>query len=54
MHTVFILFGFTFKFYSNEHEPIHVHVIKGGAKAKFTIDPVRLVENQGFKPAERI
>ena len=52
MPTVFILFGFIFKFYSNEHEPIHIHVIKGGSKAKFTIDPVYLVENLGFKPAE--
>lgn len=52
MPTVFILFGFIFKFYSNEHEPIHIHVIKGGSKAKFTISPVCLVENFGFKPAE--
>ena len=52
MPTVFIIFGFVFKFYSNEHEPIHIHVLKGGAKAKFTINPVRLVENYGLKPAE--
>ena len=52
MPIVFILFGFVFRFYSNEHEPIHVHVVKGGAKAKFTINPVQLVENHGLKPAE--
>ena len=52
MPTVFIIFGFVFKFYSNEHEPIHIHVLKGGAKAKFTINPVHLVENYGLKPAE--
>ena len=52
MPTVFIVFGFIFKFYSNEHSPIHIHVIKGKAKAKFTIAPVRLVENHGLKPAE--
>ena len=52
MPTVFILFGFIFKFYSNEHEPIHIHVLKGGAKAKFSIFPVRLVENIGLKPQE--
>lgn len=52
MPTVFIVFGFIFKFYSNEHSPIHIHVIKGKAKAKFTISPVRLVENHGLKPAE--
>lgn len=52
MPTVFILFGFIFKFYSNDHEPLHIHVIKGGRKAKFTLFPVELVENIGFKPAE--
>lgn len=52
MPTIFILFGFIFKFYSNEHEPMHVHVIKDGNRAKFTICPVTLVENQGFKQTE--
>lgn len=52
MPTIFILFGFKFMFYANDHEPIHVHVIKGGAKAKFTISPVTLVQNNGLKPAE--
>lgn len=52
MPTVFILLGFVFKFYSNDHEPIHIHVLKGGNMAKFTIDPVELVENNGFKPSE--
>ena len=44
--------GFHFMFYSNEHLPIHIHVKKGGAAAKFTIDPVEMVENYGMKPAE--
>lgn len=52
MPTIFILFGFRFMFYANDHEPIHVHVIKGDAKAKFTISPVALVQNHGLKPAE--
>lgn len=39
-------------FYANDHEPIHVHVVKGDVKAKFTISPVALVQNQGLKPAE--
>ena len=52
MPTVFILFGFVFKFYSNEHNPIHIHVLRGGAKAKYSIFPISLVENQGFKPSE--
>ena len=52
MPTIFILFGFRFMFYSNDHEPIHVHVVKGNAKAKFTIFPVKLVENNGLKASE--
>ena len=50
MPTIFILFGYRFLFYSNDHTPMHVHVIKGGAKAKFNLFPVELVVNQGFKP----
>ena len=30
MPKIFEYFGFIFYFYSNEHEPIHVHVIHGG------------------------
>ena len=52
MPTVFIVFGFIFRFYSNDHTPIHIHVIKGKVRAKFTIAPVRLVENHGLKSAE--
>lgn len=52
MPTVFVLFGFVFKFYSNEHEPIHIHVLKGSAKAKYSLAPVMLIENHGLKPAE--
>ena len=49
MPTIFILFGFRFMFYSNDHEPIHVHVMKGNIRAKF---PVTLVQNNGLKPSE--
>lgn len=34
---IFEYFGFVFFFYSNEHEPIHVHVLKGEADAVFDI-----------------
>ena len=37
MPTIFEYFGFIFKFYSNEHEPIHVHVIKGGCETIFEL-----------------
>ena len=52
MPTIFTLFGYRFLFYSNDHTPMHVHVIKGGAKAKFNLFPVEFVDNQGFKPTE--
>ncbi len=52
MPTIFTLFGYRFFFYSNDHSPIHVHVVKGGAKAKFNLFPVELVSNQGFKAYE--
>ena len=44
-------------FYSNDHEPIHVHVVKGKGKikenAKFNIMPeISLVENNGLQPNE--
>ncbi|WP_317041648.1 DUF4160 domain-containing protein [Alistipes sp. CHKCI003] len=52
MPTIFILFGFRFLFYANDHEPIHVHVVKGEICAKFTLFPVQMVENHGLKPAE--
>lgn len=52
MPTVFILFGFIFKFYANDHEPLHIHVLKDGHKAKYSLFPVKLVDNQGLKPAE--
>lgn len=52
MPTLFILFGFRFSFYSNDHEPIHIHVAKGNINAKFNLSPLELVENNGLKPAE--
>ena len=45
--------GFRFFFYSNEHGPEHVHVIKGGGEAVFDLVPeVRLRESVGFKLPE--
>lgn len=47
MPTIFILFGFRFMFYANDHDPIHVHVVKGDISAKFSLFPVALVKNNG-------
>lgn len=52
MPTLFILFGLRFFFYSNDHEPIHVHVRSADGEAKFKIEPLELVENKGLKTRE--
>lgn len=53
MPTIFIFFGFVFKFYSDDHEPIHIHVIKDGHEAKFNVAPeMKLIFNHGFKRHE--
>ena len=35
MPEIFRFFGFTFHFYSREHDPVHVHVSGKGGNAKF-------------------
>jgi hypothetical protein len=57
MPTLFIFFGMRFMFFSNDHEPIHIHVIKGKGKIKefavFQVDPeIVLIENNGLKTTE--
>ena len=52
MPTIFVFFGFRFMFYSNDHEPIHVHVIKGDCEAKYNVNSTELVYNHGFKKQE--
>ncbi len=37
MPKIFEYFGFIFYFYSNEHEPIHVHVLHGGRESIFDL-----------------
>ena len=49
MPTILNQNGFRFFFYSNEHEPMHIHIEKGDFAAKFNLIPVNLVENQGMK-----
>jgi hypothetical protein len=52
MPTIFILYGLRFFYYSNDHNPIHVHVAKDGCEAKFSLFPVTLVENNGLKATD--
>lgn len=53
MPKVFEQDGFSFFFYMNEHDPIHVHVSNGGKIAKFevSVDGAALVANSGMKKA---
>jgi len=53
MPIVFQKDGYKFFFYSNDHEPIHIHVRKGGGEAVFNIDDeIDLRESQGMKIQE--
>ena len=52
MPTLFILFGYRFFFWSNDHEPIHVHIAKGDSEAKYNVETLELVENFGFRKNE--
>jgi len=53
MPILFYYLGLKFYFFSNDHEPIHVHVSAGDAEAKFRVAPnIELVENFGLKPRE--
>ena len=53
MPTVFEKDGYRFFFYSNDHEPIHVHVRKGGGEAVFFVETeVELRESMGLKVKE--
>lgn len=48
MPTLFELFGLRFFFFSEDHAPIHVHVVKGDDDAKIALRPeIRLVYNHG-------
>jgi len=43
--------GFKFFFYANEHEPMHIHVMKGEAFAKINLYDLHVVQNH-MKPKE--
>jgi hypothetical protein len=53
MPKIFERDGFRFFFYSNEHEPIHVHVRHGGGEAVFLVEEsVELRESYGMKVSQ--
>ena len=43
------LFGLRFFFYSNDHRSPHVHVRSNDGEARFSINPVNCLENNGLK-----
>ena len=50
MPEVFRIEGYVFYFYANEgHEPVHIHVRRGGGFAKFWIEPLELAWAKGLK-----
>ncbi len=51
MPTLLILNGFKFFFYANEHEPKHIHVMKGGGFAKIELKSLSVVKNY-MKPKD--
>jgi hypothetical protein len=49
MPTILRIDGYRFFFYSSDRaEPVHIHVEKGGASAKFWLSPTRLQNSRGF------
>jgi hypothetical protein len=43
---------YRFRFFSNDYEPIHVHVVKGECEAIVEIEPIRVRRNLGFNERE--
>lgn len=54
MPTLFVFFGFRFLFYSNDHEPVHVHIVKDNCEAKYNVEPIQLIYNHGFKEKQLV
>ena len=53
MPTILNINGYRFFFYSNEHLPVHIHIEKGDATAKFNIELiVELVKSKRFNASE--
>jgi len=49
MPELFRMFGIRFFFFSNEHLPIHIHIKNADGDAKYEIEPLTLIENNGMK-----
>lgn len=50
MPTLFEIFGLRFYFFSNEHEPVHVHVENADGKIKVQLTPtIEVIGGRGMK-----
>lgn len=54
MPTLFRAFGLRFFFYSNEHEPIHLHVRNADGEAKLDVERMKWLETRGLKNKDLI
>lgn len=53
MPTVLILKGYRFFFVSLDRgEPVHIHIEKDDAYAKFWLKPIKLAKSKGFNATE--
>ena len=51
MPTVLRVDGFSFRFYSNDHAPPHVHVTRAGTECRVLLDSL-VVTDTTMKPAD--
>ncbi len=49
MPTIYSYDGFRFFFYSNEHEPIHIHVEKDNGVIKINLENLEIAQSINFK-----
>ena len=52
MPTILIINGYRFFFYSNDHEPIHIHIEKENKTAKFNLIQVELIKSRKMNATE--
>ncbi len=51
MPTLLLIDGYKFFFYANDHEPKHIHIMKGGDFAKIDLTSLQVVHNY-MKPKD--
>jgi len=52
MPTILRINGYRFFFFSNEHEPIHIHIEKSDKYAKIDVKSIEVIENYKFTSKE--